>query len=375
MNRLWIQRWPILLTMLAALLSVTSGCAGGAGRASSWTGLTVAEETLYAADLQQIVALDAEEGNPVWTFPKQDQDQGMFYITPAVGDGLVIGASQLSTGGIISQQDDIVWALDRETGEEVWRFEGAAGRYVEGGALSNGLFVIGNDDGNIYALDAESGNLRWSFKTGDSVWATPLIVGDTVYVGSMDRHFYALTLDTGRKKWDFVTKGAFAGTPAWLDGTLYIGAFDDTFYALDGATGEEKWQAQGANWFWGSPVIDDGTVYAVDVDGNVYALDATSGEERWREALEAPVRAGGVLSDDGTRLFIGSENGTLYTLDTDNGSLMWRNENEGRVLSTPVVNGSTVYKPLIYGPHRVVAVHIDNGRDMWVYPQVEEEQE
>jgi outer membrane protein assembly factor BamB len=341
----------------------------------SWTGLTAVGERLYAADLTQVVVLDAATSDRVWSFPNDPQEdgRGVFYVTPAVDEEYVVVASQVPGGGFFSQPRNVVWALDRDTGGEIWRFDGAAGQYVEGGALSGGLFVIGNSDGKVYTLDTESGALRWVFETGHRVWATPLIVADTVYVGSMDRHFYALNLSDGEVRWDFHAEGAFAGTPALRDDTLYIGAFDDRLYALDRHTGAERWHFQGENWFWGSPVVYGDTVYAADVNGNVYAIDAETGEQTWHQALDAPVRAGLALTEDGSRLFVGSQDGTLHALDTADGFAVWSRGGEGQMLSTPVVSGSVVYEALILGPHRIRALHVDNGRELWAYPPEGEE--
>lgn len=380
MNRLWTQRWPIVLTILAALLLATSGCGGGV-RASSWTGLTVVGDTLYAADIQQARVMDRTSGETLWTFPQnpEENNQGQFYATPAVSDGeQVFFASQLTTGGFFSQRQSIVWALDQETGEESWRFEGASGDYVEGGALGSGLFVIGNGDGNIYALDTETGSLQWTFETEHRVWATPLIVSDTVYVGAMDRHLYALNLGTGEVEWEFQREGAFGSTPALNDGTLYIGAFNDTFYAVDAETGSERWHFEGQDWFWGSPVVYEDTVFAVDVKGRVYAFDAASGEERWHRFLTdqdqpVPVRAGPALSEDGSQLFVSAQTGTLYALVTEDGFVEWSKSAEGRGLSEPVVSDSVVYQSLILGTPRIRALQIDDGRESWAFPPVTEE--
>ncbi len=381
MNRVSTRRWPIALAVLTALVFATSGCAGGV-RASSWTGLVVAGDTLYAADLQQARAMDRTSGETLWTFPENpdENSQGLFYATPAVSDGeRVLFASQLTTGGFFSQRQSIVWALDEETGHELWRFEGATGDYVEGGALGNGLFVIGSGDGNVYALDAESGSLQWTFETGHRVWATPLIVADTVYVGAMDRRLYALNLATGEVKWEFQRKGAFASTPALKDGTLYIGAFDDTLYAIDAETGSERWHVDGEDWFWGSPVVYEDTVFAVDIKGRVYGFDAANGDERWHEFLvteqnqPVPVRAGPALSEDGSELFVSAESGTLYALDAADGLVLWSRSAEGRGLSRPVVSDSLVYQSLIFGNPRIRALQIEDGREMWTFPAAGEE--
>ena len=374
MNQFLTRRRYILLAMLAVLLLGASGCSGAA-RATSWTGLTIAGDRLYAADLEQIRALNVADGESVWAFPKdvKDDGRGVFSVTPAVDEERVVVASQIPPSGFLGRPRNIVWALELDTGREFWRFDDAAGQYVEGGALGGGLFVIGNSDGNVYALDAESGDLRWTFETGHRVWATPLILSDTVYIGSMDRHLYALDLSDGDVRWDFHAGGAFAGTPALWNGTLYIGAFDDKLYAIDADTGTERWNFTGENWFWGGPVVYDGIIYAADASGNVYALDDT-GEQIWRKQLDSPVRGGLALTEDGSNLFVGSEDGALHALDTADGFELWAVENEGQMLSRPVVDGSVVYGTPIYGTKRILALHVDNGREIWAYsPVVEEE--
>ena len=381
MKQAWTKRWPIVLAMLAALVLATSGCAGGV-RASSWTGLTVAGDRLYAADLQQARAMDAASGETIWTFPRDtgDENRGLFYATPAVeDDGKVFFASQLTTGGFLSQRESIVWALDAEDGHELWRFEGATGMYVEGGALGGDLFLIGNGDGHVYALDREDGSLRWTFETGHRVWSTPLIVEETVYVGSMDRSLYALDLGDGDVQWEFSGQGAFGAQPALADGTLYIGAFDDAVYAIDAETGEERWAFQGEDWFWGKPALYEGVVYVVDVKGRVYALDAEGGEEIWQQSLvtdqnqPVPVRAGPTLSNDNDRLFISAQSGSLYALDITDGFVDWSVPAEGRGLSEPVVDKSLVYQSLVLGTVRVRALDAVDGREAWAFPQPEEE--
>jgi len=380
LNQISTKRWLVVLMMFAALLLATSGCAGGV-RASSWTGLTVVDDTLYVADLQQARAMNATDGETLWTFPRnpEENNQGLFYATPAVSDeGQVFFASQLTTGGFFSQRQSIVWALDSETGEELWRFGGATGMYVEGGALGDNLLVIGNGDGNVYALKRDSGSLQWTFETGHRVWSTPLIVSDTVYVGSMDRNLYALDLNSGEVKWAFESDGAFGSKPALRDGTLYVGAFDDAVYAVDAETGEERWSFQGEDWFWGSPAVREDTVYAVDVKGRVYALDAQNGEERWHQFLvtdqnkPVEVRAGLTVNEDGTKLFVSAQSGTLYALDPTDGFVSWSMPAEGRGLSEPAVSDSLVYQSLILGNSRIRALQTEEGREAWAFPVPEE---
>jgi outer membrane protein assembly factor BamB len=120
-------------------------------------------------------------------------------------------------------------------------------------------------------------------------------------------------------------------------------------------------------------VVHGDTVYAADVNGNIYAVDAESGAQTWHQPLDTEVRGGPALAEDGSRLFVGSQNGTLYALDTSDGFVVWSRDSEGQMLSVPVVSESVVYETLIYGPHRIEARHVDNGREVWAYPYVVEE--
>jgi outer membrane protein assembly factor BamB len=382
LKRFRTPRWSILIAILTALLLGTSGCTCGGVQATSWTGLTLAGEKIYAADLQQILVL-GPDGELVQTIPESSEDNtfGLLYTAPAVGKDYLIVAGQMPSKGFFAQQTYPVVKLDIETGEEIWRFEEAQGQYIEGGVIGatadgGSLFVIGNSDGNVYALDVETGELKWRFVTGHRVWATPLIVEDTVYIGSMDRHLYALRLSDGKELWKFAADGAFASTPALQDGVLYIGTFGNRLYAIDADDGTEIWrfpqEKPGDNWFWGSPAVYGDVVYAVDVKGTVYALDAESGEMLWSKSLDVPVRAGPAPVGDGGKLLISGQDGTLYALDAADGSKKWSAEGEGKGYATPVVDGDRVYEARIHGTYRVRALELLEGgegyKELWVYP-------
>ena len=86
------------------------------------------------------------------------------------------------------------------------------------------------------------------FETGDKVWGTPYISGDTLYIGSFDKKLYALSSADGSTKWEFKTEGAIVATPLVYDNTVYIGSFDRHLYALDPADGSLRWKFLAENW-------------------------------------------------------------------------------------------------------------------------------
>src|SRR5208282_1147290 len=102
------------------------------------------------------------------------------------------------------------------------------------------------------------GNLKlaYSFQLGSlrSNEATPLVIGDTMYVSSSwgPKYVYALDAATGARKWvyqpdiaDDVLQYACCDVNSrgvtFADGKLFIGTLDGKLIALDASTGKELW--------------------------------------------------------------------------------------------------------------------------------------
>jgi polyvinyl alcohol dehydrogenase (cytochrome) len=182
----------------------------------------------------------------------------------------------------------------------------------------------------------------WLFPTGDSVTATPTVVGDTVYVGSWDDNFYAVDLETGKLRWktqvaaqngvkpyptekhrDLTSDGGLITSSAWFEPAtgsrpaLVIFGGGYTLYALNATTGAVYWQhaytgrpdqpphpdADGTRIF-SSPVVVDGVVvFGVDVDGTTgyggYIVGASldTGNPVWQ--FQTDVDSHGRVVDDG----------------------------------------------------------------------------
>ncbi len=373
-----LKRALIPLLLLIAV-SALSGCSGGA-RATAWTSLVVNDGVVYVADMEQVRALDAESGQVLWDFP--NDSGGPFYtVTLLPDEALFVTSREKVGGGFFAQPQGVLRALSVAANESegrrvLWPFTGAEGDYVGGGAVGNGILVIGNGDGKVYAFNVENGSPAWDqpFATGDRVWATPLIISDTVYVASLDHRLYALDLETGTERWErpFEAGGAMADRPLAFGDCLYIGAFDHKLYAIRQEDGAVVWEFEGANWFWGTPATDGTFIYAADVDGNVYAVDAETGERQWQEQVGELVRLGPLLNQDGDILLVAGNYGTLYALDTSDGFGLWSEPGEGQLASI-VVSGELIYVTRILATERVQAFYVENGRHLWTFPPSESE--
>ncbi len=367
------RNWSVLPLLLLAA-GLLSGCSGGA-RATNWTGLALANDLLYVADVEQVRAIDVETGEPVWSFPPEpDRAYGPFDTLCMGEDRLFVTSYEQSGGFLTRSAQGVLRALDME-GREAWPDPVVEkGRFAAPAAVADTILVIGNGDGNVYAFNADNGSPAWTFATHDRVWASPLIVSGTVYIASMDHTLYALELASGEEVWRFEAGGAMIARPLLLSDTLFIGAFDQTMYALDRETGEERWHVQGENWFWSTPATDGQVIYAVDVSGYVYAYDASNGQPAWPSTVQVdgPIHLGPVLSEDGETLLIASDSGTLYGLDPATGLELWAQEGKGYISSLET-QGDTVYVSRILAAEHVQAFQIENGRLKWVYPRPEEE--
>ncbi|HEC33394.1 MAG TPA: hypothetical protein ENI37_01595 [Chloroflexi bacterium] len=375
--RAWLKRQgnsgrsaSFLILLLVA--SILSGCGGGT-RPTTWTGLVVGDGVVYAADLEQVRALDAETGEVLWSFPDEPnlREYGPFYTVALLDEEVLFATSYERTGGgLVARSHGVLRALNIESGRQLWEFAEAGGEFIAAGAVGDNTFIIGNSDGNVYAFHVNDGSPSWSqpFTTGGRVWATPLVVSDTVYISSLDHNLYALELATGQEQWRFEAGGALAGPPLILGDTLYVGAFDSRLYALRRGDGSPVWQFEGENWFWAPPATDGARIYAADVDGNVYALEAESGREIWRRKIDQPIRLSPIPSQDGQTLLVAGDNGTLHGLDPTDGFVLWTQPGEGQLASV-VVSGEVAYVSRISAAERIQAFYIDNGRSLWVYPQ------
>jgi len=362
---------------LLLLTTILTGCAGGL-RHESWPGLLVDDGVIYAANLERVQAFNAETGKLLWSFPEETQkDQRPFYSTPVLAEDY--GAHGLLL--IAGYKDKTVYALGlgesrAERPDLLWAFTQATGQFVGSGVIADGKFIIGNGDGYVYALDLNDGALAWKFRTKDRVWATPVVVEDTLYVASLDHHLYAINIANGAERWQIQMDGAIAATPVYIDGALWVGDFTSTLSQVDVATQQVVWTYQANDWLWATPIADGTRLYFADVGGHVYALDTTTREILWQAEIDDTIRSRPALNADNSLLFVaGYKKGELHTLETETGAKMsWGPEvrNPGRLPGDLAADETHLYTMPILVSERVNAIEMRTGRLAWTYPATEE---
>jgi outer membrane protein assembly factor BamB len=186
------------------------------------------------------------------------------------------------TPGDGKQNDALNWTYD---------IGGSIATMVDGVLYGHESFDEGS--GGLLALDAETGTRLWRYgETGGFSMFTDPAVDSGVYagfgddaVGSGSGEVYALDLD-GSERWVTET-GSVYHTPRLTDDSLFVGSDKGTVFCLDRATGAPCWTVDiEATEESGPPVplvnsVRDGVV-VVELDGRVLGLDAADGTERWR---------------------------------------------------------------------------------------------
>jgi len=230
----------------------------------------------------EVIALDRESGEIVWrkTVP------GEALSSPAAGDGLVY--VNLGSGKLL--------ALHPDTGEERWRHEQEVPALTLRGLSSptsaNGGVLFGEESGKLTVLIAENGYMAWSAEVATAKGASE----------------FERLVDVDTKP---VVVGAFA----------YAIAYNGNLAAVDVRSGNVVWKREYSSYRDLS--IEANVIYVVDSDGIIYALDKDSGIERWSQSglrgwyLTAPTVAGNYLA-------VGDQEGNLHWLDKQTGDLVSR---------------------------------------------------
>jgi len=295
------------------------------------TSAAIADGMIYFGGFDgNLYAVDRQTGQERWRFETGDS---VFAFPPTIADGVIYFGSF----------DYNLYAVDIETGQEKWRFE-TRGKVDSSPAIVDGVAYFGSWDNNFYAVDIETGQEKWRFETGGRVETSPSVVDGAVYFGSWDDHFYAVDIETGQEKWKFKTGFHSMGnssSPAIVDGVVYIGSDDKHLYALDLETGQEIWRFNTKGDTPSSPTIVDGVVYIGSQDAHLYAVNSQTGQEKWKFRTNGFVFSSPTVADG--VVYVGSRDYNLYAVDSQTGQELWRFETEGAVIGSPVFADGVVY--------------------------------
>jgi len=217
--------------------------------------------------LSALVAMNPETGQTVWSTPRPVDNS---WSTPIV-------VETEAGPELIASADPWVIGYDPELGTELWRAEGLSGDVAPSPVYADGLVYVTNEyakvmairagglgdvtqthvawtsqegmlsnapspvcdgtylldvhsSGNLSCYNAKTGELVWEDRVDSSVWASPLLVGETVYLFGEDGKTYFLALGEEYKLLGGADVGEeVSATPAFADSRIYVRGKDHLF--------------------------------------------------------------------------------------------------------------------------------------------------
>lgn len=277
---------------------------------------------------------------------------GEGYSTPVVSDGRIFVHGR-------QDPDEVVTALDLASGKPVWTatYQSAFNKNKYANSMSKGPF------------------------------STPLAADGIVYTLGTSAVLSAFDETTGALKWrkdwskEIDTSKMFTGTamsPIIDSGVLIVHVGDDeagAFHAFDPATGAEKWTLPGYGPGYASPIVATfgGTRQLITMtDKAVVGVRVSDGKklwtipfpDEWNENIVTPVVAGDLLIVSGTRTgtygYRVVRNGTAFS-----GTEVWHNAEMPMYLSSPVLDGETLYGFSSKKKGQLFAQNVKTGAVKW----------
>jgi outer membrane protein assembly factor BamB len=230
---------------------------------------------IVQADVQKtsfLGAFDVRTGTEIWRVARQDVPTwGTPAIVEANGRKQVVVNGWKHTGG-----------YDLATGREIWKMTGGGDIPTPTPIAGHGLVFITSahgDESPVHAIRLTA-------------------AGDVSLTRDETRNAYVA--------WSVPRAGSYMATPILVGDHLYVVRWNGILGVFDARTGTRMYQERlgsGATAFTASPVASGGHVYFATEDGEVYVVKAGSAYELVATIrLEAPVLATPAISEG--RLFI-----------------------------------------------------------------------
>jgi len=212
-------------------------------------------------------AIDIQSGRIVWNY---DQVKGYIETKPLIADNKVI----------FSAWDNTLYALDKHTGKEIWKWTGGLTRMHFSPAAvwpvaSNGKVFIADPQRAMTAIDLQNGETVWrTFRSQVRETIGLSEDGERVYSKTMNDSIvcYSALTDTPEQVWASNVGFGYEHAPSMpqeKDGVMYGSTKEGLLFALEAKTGKIIWKHK-----VGNSLINT----VVPLNGLEVLFTATSGE-------------------------------------------------------------------------------------------------
>ena len=196
-----------------------------------------ADENLYSLDLNGRLQWTFTSEGESWAKPITDENCDCIYL---------------------STMDHSVYAVDAQSGTQIWRSPQLGGAVVGTPAYGeDGELYVGTFGGKLFALNSDDGSILWEFPTADGgwIWSGPTISDGVLYFGDLNGYFYAVDAENGSQLWQLPPEqlgGEIVGSPLVIEESIFITTEEGILTKLD-TSGRIQWSQVIGGMIYTSP--------------------------------------------------------------------------------------------------------------------------
>ena len=333
---LWENRFNVYLSDVPAERIGWSCCAGDPATGNIYV--------LGVSGLFQ--CLDGKTGKTLWRNSMHEQfglltTYGGRTNVPVVFEDLVIISGVVIGWGEQARPNHRFVAFDKKTGAVVW-YQGTRDLPHDTNYCTPVLkmidgqwqMIVGAGDGHVWGFQPRTGRPLWQYNFSmGGINASPLVVGDTVFVSHSEENL------------DASTAGAVAAIKANSTGNI--------------SESGQLWKVKELMVGRSSPVWVDDRVLCIDDRAKLFMLDPKSGDTVYRKALGKECRATPLVADG--KVYCITSNGSWFILQPTETGL--KELSKGRLPTgeechgSPIVSAGRIYFPSTEHLYCVASAH------------------
>lgn len=252
----------------------------------------------------------------------------------------------------------VFYAIDKHTGEMVWKFEAVPNRVLKGiwsspCLVRNGV-CFGAYDGTLYCLDRDTGKVIWNIGYSNFIGSSPQFVEELnlIFVGlefgfpGKKGSVAAINATTGELVWEHETHLHVHSSPIYSkkNNMVICGSNDCDMLGLDALTGKKLWrQPLDGGICKMRPTLNEkeDLAFVSCNDGFLHALEVTTGRPRWSYKAQFSILATPLLVGD--KVVVGAQDNCIHIVSAVDGSQIEKIRTDGRIFSRPTWHRNKVY--------------------------------